>query len=95
MSLRREGHGAAVGADSRVDDDEVQGSGGKAVPGSAEEVCTGADVARRDGVGDVHQRRTGSEREDDPLDLRDVRIGGAEIGQQSDEGHWVSRGTTP
>ena len=46
-------------------------------------------------MGDVHQRHAGRESENDPLHLRDVRIGGAEIGQQGDESHRRPGGTTP
>ncbi len=61
MSARLDGDGGAIGADARIHHDEMHGAGGKAVPRTAQQVCTGANITGRNAVGHVHQRGAGGE----------------------------------
>ena len=79
----------ARGADPGIHHREVHRAGREPVPGPAEQIGAGPDVARGHGVGDVDQHRRRAEAQQDALDLGDVRIGGAEVGQQGDEGHAI------
>ena len=77
----------ALGPDARIHDGQMHRAHRKALPGASQQIGGGADVARRDGVGDVHQGRVGRDPQDGGLDLGDIRIRGAEVGQQRDERH--------
>jgi hypothetical protein len=87
MAVRPHGEGGPRGADARVHDGEVGGAGREPMPCAAEEIGAGADVARRDRVGDVHQHGPGAEAEQHAFHLRHVGIGRAEVGEQGDQRH--------
>src|SRR3954453_1926978 len=85
-------------ADTGIDDHQVDCSAGEAVPGPAQHVGRGSNVAGSDMMSDVNQDDGRSVAQQHPLQLGDVGIHGAEIGEEGDGtwgtwGTWGTRGT--
>ena len=80
-----EGQGRPPGADTGIDDHQVDGAGGKPVPGPSQQVGGRAHVAGPDPVAQVGQGDARGAAVEHAPHFRDVRIGGAEVGQQGDE----------
>ena len=80
-------HRAAVAADARVDHDEVNRVRRKRAHRVGQDGGAGDDVLRRDLVRDVDERRVRRDAENHALHLRNVTVGEAEVGGESDEGH--------
>ena len=76
----------AVGADLRIDHGDEDRAGGKFLRALVEQVGALGDVEGRDGVGEVEEARVGIDGEDHALELRDVGIVPAVIGEEADGG---------
>jgi hypothetical protein len=94
MAAGRHDDTEPVGADSGVDDGEVDRSFGKVPGGDHQGEGPGPDVLGRYVVGDVDEDRLPSSREDRPLHLR--RIERPEIRQQRyDRSLWIAAHDPP
>jgi hypothetical protein len=76
---------AARRADSRIDHCQVEGRRRKGRGGGRQDEGRFLDIARRDVVREVDDRRSGSEAEHRPLDRRDVVVARAEVGEQREQ----------
>ena len=79
------GERAALRAHARIDHHQVDGAGGEPVPGAREHVLAGADVARRNLMGDVDQDRSVGPRQQRGFQLAHVAVGDAEVGEEGND----------
>ena len=84
VRVKREG--GARGAHAGVHHRQVNRLRREPVPRASEQIRAGTHVALWDGVGDVHQHGILADAQQDAFHLGHVRVGGAEIGEQGDDG---------
>jgi hypothetical protein len=87
LSAGEKGERRPGGTDSGVHHREVHRLRWKTAPGPSADIGAGADVARGHRMGQVHQHGLRRLAQDDGLQLGDVGVGGAEIGEQGDQRH--------
>ena len=80
VSVRAEGQRRSRRADSRINHNQVDGAWRELMPGPAQDIGRGSDVAGMDAVSDVDQDCGGGAGEDDAFHLGDIGVSRPEIG---------------